>query len=63
MIKNLTYMIINSVNSLYLLIDKINGYIEESSGNKYLMLLPNDNSKETLKKYEELWNKIRDLDQ
>ena len=26
----------NSVNTLYLIIDKINGYIEESNANKYL---------------------------
>ena len=25
------------------------------------MLVPTDESKDTLKKYEELWNKIRDL--
>ena len=34
---------------------------EERNGNKYLTLVPTDESKDTLKKYEELWNKIRDL--
>ena len=34
--KNLSYIKINSVNPLYLIINKINGYIEESNGNKYL---------------------------
>ena len=38
-----------------------NGYIEEVSGNKYLTLVLANESKETPKKYEELWNKIRDL--
>ena len=28
---------------------------------KYLMLVPTNDSKEKIKKYEELWSKIRDL--
>ena len=56
--------IINSENPSYLINDKINEYIEESNGNKYLMLVSTDESKNIHKKYEELWNKIRDfLDQ
>ena len=51
----------NSVNPLYLIIDKINGYFEESNGNKYLTLIANDESEDILKKFEELWTKIRDL--
>ena len=39
----------------------MNGYIEESNGNRYLMVVSTDESKETLKKYEELWSEIRDL--
>ena len=31
------------------------------SANKYLKLIPTDKGKDTLKKYEVLWNKIRDL--
>ena len=34
---------------------KINGYNEENSGKKYLTLAPTD----TLKKFKELWSKIR----
>ena len=60
-IKSLRYAKINIVKSLYLLIDKINGYIEESNENKYLTLVPNDESKDILKTHEELWTKIRDL--
>ena len=60
-IKDLRYIKINSVNCLYLIINKINGYIEESNKNKHLTLVPTDESKDTLKKFEELWNKIRDL--
>ena len=54
-------MITNIIKPLYLVINKINGYIEESNGNKYLTLLPIDGKKQTIKKYEELLSKIRDL--
>ena len=39
----------NSLNPLYLIINKINGYIEKSNGNKYLTLVPSDESKDILK--------------
>ena len=52
------YAKINSVNPLYLMLNKMNGYFEEINGNKYLILVPTNESKE---KYEELWIKIRDL--
>ena len=60
-VKNLKYIKINSINSLYLIINKRNGYIEENHGNKYLTLVPTDKSKYILEKYEELWTKIRHL--
>ena len=60
-IKGLSYVKINIVNSLYFIIDKISGYIEESNGNKYLTVVPPDESENTLRKYEELWNKTRDF--
>ena len=60
-IKSLRYAKINIVKSLYLLINQINGYIEESNENKYLTLVPTDESKDILKTHEELWTKIRDL--
>ena len=47
--KNLSYKKINSVNPLYLTINKVNGYIEESNENKYLTLVSTDESKDTLK--------------
>ena len=56
-VKNLSY---DSVNPLYLIINKIHGYIE-NNGDKYLTLIPNNDSKHILEKYEELWNKIKDL--
>ena len=49
-IKNLSYVKINSVNPLYLIIDKEDGYIEESNGNKYLTLVFTDKNKGTFKK-------------
>ena len=39
----------------------MNGYFEEINGNKYIMLVPANESKEKIKKYEVLWIKIRDL--
>ena len=59
-VKNLNYVKITSVNILYLLIYKTSGYIEESSGYRYLTLVPTNESKDTLEKYKEMWSKIRD---
>ena len=42
MVNDLNYATVNSVNPLYLIINKVNGYIEEINGNKYLMLVPTD---------------------
>ena len=33
------YIKINSVNPLYLIFNKVNGYFEETKGNKYLTLI------------------------
>ena len=60
-IKDSKYIKINSVNPLYLIFNKVNGYFEEINGNKYLTLVPTNENKEKIKKYEELWSKIRDL--
>ena len=60
-IKDHKYLKINSVNPLYLFFSKVNGYFQEINKNKYLMLLSANESKEKIKKYEELWSKIRDL--
>ena len=60
-VNDFSYAKMNSVNPLYLIIDRIDGYIEKRNGNKYSILVATDESKDTLKKYEELWNKIQDL--
>ena len=43
------------------MLNKMNGYFEEINGNQYLTLVPTNENKEKIKKYEELWIKIRDL--
>ena len=60
-IKDLKYVKINSVTTLYLIFNKVNGYFEEINENKYLMLVPTNEKKEEIKKYEEVSSKIRDL--
>ena len=52
---------IYSVNPLYLNFSKVKGYFEEINRNKYLTLVPTNESKEKIKKYDKLWIKMRDL--
>ena len=59
--KDSKYVKIYCVNPLYLIFSDVNGYFEEISGNKYLTLVPSNERKEKIKKYKELWTKIRDL--
>ena len=60
-IKDLKYVKIDSVNPLYLIISKVNRHFEEIIKSKYLMLVPFKESKEKIKKYEELLSTVRDL--
>ena len=60
-IKDLKYVKINSVNFLYLIFSKANGYFEEINGNKYLTLVHTNESKEKIERYKEVWSKVRDL--
>ena len=55
------YMKIHGVNPLYLISRCVNEYFEEIKGNRYLTLVPTNESKEKIKKYEDLWIKIKDL--
>ena len=71
--KNIGYSIIRkidccwslyTVNPLYLNIDHASGYIEcnsaeEKNGNKYLIFASVDKNKEVLKKYADVWNRIK----
>ena len=51
---------INSVNPLYILVHRINGFIEEKKGSKYLNIASTDSNSEVIKKYEEVWSGIKD---
>ena len=51
---------INRVNPLYLMINRIDGFIEEKNGDKYLSTASTDRNSEVLKKYSEVWNGIKD---
>ena len=59
-VKVLSYGAIIIVNPLYFIIDKITGCIEEKNENKYLTLVPTDESKDTLNKFEKLRDIIRE---
>ena len=43
-----------------MLIDELDGYIDENNGNKYLNIALTDSNSEVLKKYEGIWWKIKD---
>ena len=51
---------IYSVNLLYLRFDHINRYIEEKSASKYLVFDSTDENKELIKKYNDVFDGIRD---
>ena len=58
--KKLVIVWILIVNPLYLGITRVNGYIEKKGINKYLVLDSTDENKELLKKYNNVFNGIRD---
>ena len=60
-VKDLSYVTINSVNTLYLINNKMKGYIKESIGNKYLMKVSTDKSKDTLKIVKDYGAKLQIL--
>ena len=53
------YENIYSINPLYLIIDHASGYIDEKEINKYLVFDSTDENKELLKKYDDIFNGIR----
>ena len=55
------YIKITTASPLYVIFSKVNGYFEETNKNKYLALVTTKESKEIIRKYEELWCKFRDL--
>ena len=48
---------IDSSNSLYLVFNNVDAYIEENNENKYLVFPLKDKKKEALENYTELWDK------
>ena len=60
-ISNIGYVKPNSVEPFSLTINKANSYIETNNGHKYLTLVPTGEGKDKLRKYEEIWSKIKDL--
>ena len=51
----------NSVNSLYLIIGKADGYIEENYRNKYLVFTSTDGNRKVVAKSAKLWDEIKHL--
>ena len=47
------------MNPLYLRINHTSGYVEEEIGNKYLIFDSLDENKEVLKKYPDVWDRIK----
>ena len=58
-LKNSYYVKINNVNPLYLIISEANGYVKERNGSKYLVFDSANENNEVLKKYNELWEEIK----
>ena len=50
------YKNVYCVNPLYLIFGKVDGFIEEKNGSKYLVFDSTDENKKILKKYTELWD-------
>ena len=48
---------VNSVNPLYLMINRVSGYFEEKNDNKYLCI--DDTNSEILKKYNQVFAGIK----
>ena len=53
------YENIHSVNPLYLMIGKVDGFIEEKNGSKYLVFDYTHENKEVFTRYTELWDGIK----
>ena len=48
------------MDPLFLRVDHVNGYIEEKGINKYLVFDSKDENKELFKKYNDVFNRVRD---
>ena len=59
MLQKKTECDINSVNPLYLMINRINGHFEEKDGDKYLIISPKNG--DTTQKYQEVFNRLKEI--
>ena len=50
---------IDSVNTHYLLIDELDGFIEEKEGSKYLNISLTHNNNDVLVKFAEVWRESK----
>ena len=50
---------INSVNPLYLMINRIKGHFEEKDGDKYLIIIPENG--DAIQKYQEAFNRLKKI--
>ena len=57
--KSLDNVNIQRGNPLYLVFNNVDGYIEESNGDKHLIFASTDKNKEVLEEYTELWDEIK----
>ena len=55
------YKNINSVNQLYPIIGKADGYIEGNNGNIYLVFTSTDGNKKVLAKFTKLWDETKHI--
>ena len=53
------YENIYSVNPLYLIIDEVDGHIEEKNESKYLVFDSTDKNKEVLESTQNFWMRIK----
>ena len=58
-LKDSGYVKINSVNPLHLVISEVDGYIKEKHRRKYLVFDSANENNELLKKYNDLWDGIK----
>ena len=54
--RSLDHVNIDSENPLYLIFNNVDGYIEESNGDKNLIFASANKNKGVLEKYAKLWN-------
>ena len=53
------YESINIANLLCFIVGEVDGFIEDSNGNKYLAFASTDGNKEVLKEYTKFWDGIK----